>query len=107
MAKPKITKIELPGDLNGATIFWDGDEVTIHVIGIDKSEDLVQIFDAARQAGVIGPATVYTGLIVGGRNELAHYIRLASVGGTRFGGRVEQIGPDTFRLLFDELPKFT
>jgi hypothetical protein len=103
---PGITKIELPGNLNGATIVRNGDNVTMHIIGIDNADDLATIFSRAREAGVTGPVTVYTGRVVSDSNDLARYTRAAATGGTRFGARVEQVGPNQFRLIFEQLPDF-
>ena len=101
----KTIKLELPGDWpNGATIHIDGTVATIQVEGVDSAGDLVKILQAARQNGAT-KGSLYTNQVVDD-HELARYLGLVKRGQTRFGGKVTQLGPDRFRLDFDELPCF-
>ena len=101
----KVIQLDLPGTWpNGAKITITGEEATIHVLGVDNVTDLVAIFKAARLNGATR-GTLYTGKVTDA-TELARYLDLVKRGQTRIGGKVIQLGPDTFRIDFDVLPTY-
>jgi hypothetical protein len=89
---------------NGAFIETTGDTAVVFIAGIDTADDLVKILAAVRETGGTR-GTLFTGPITS-PTDLIRYQRLAAVGGSRFGGKVSQLGEDTFRLEFDEWPIF-
>jgi hypothetical protein len=98
--------LDLPGESpNGAMIWIHPDSTaTIHIIGIESADDLVKIFETARDAGGIR-GTVYTGSIVHD-GILVRCTRKANKGQTDLGGRVTRLGPDWFMIEYDEFPEF-
>ena len=104
-AGPRVIDLPLPGTFpNGAKIRINGVEAIIHVLGVDTAEDLVKIIRAARHNGAT-KGTLFTGKVVD-PHELAPYSDLVKRGETRFGGKVTQLGPDTFQIDFESLPNF-
>jgi hypothetical protein len=89
---------------NGAFIETTGDTAVVFITGIDTADDPVKIFAAVRETGAT-KGTLFTGP-VSSPTDLIRYQQLSGVGGTRFGGKVSQLGEDTFRLDFDEWPVF-
>jgi hypothetical protein len=89
---------------NGAFIETTGDTAVVFITGVDTADDLVKIFAAVRETGAT-KGTLFTGPVTS-PTDLIRYHRLAGVGGSRFGGKVSQLGEDTFRLDFDEWPIF-
>ena len=58
----------------------------------------------ARQTGA-RKGILFTGPVVS-ETDLIRYQSLAKSGGSRFGGKVTQLGENTFRLDFEEFPDF-
>jgi len=73
---------------------------------LEKADDIAglarQALDYGRQSGATR-AVLETGPIVNA-SLLEKMVRLASGGGTRVGGRVVQVGKDTFEIIWDALP---
>lgn len=105
-ATPKRIQIDLGGMGfgDGAFIETTGDTAVVFITGIDTADDLVKIFAAVRQSGAT-KGTLFTGRVTS-PTDLIRYRQLATVGGSRFGGKVTQLGEDSFRLDFDEWPIF-
>jgi hypothetical protein len=103
---PKRMRIDLGGTGfgNGAFIETTGDTAVVYITGIDTADDMVEIFAAVRQTGAT-KGTLFTGRVTS-PTDLIRYQHLARVGGSRFGGKVAQLGEDTFRLDFDDWPIF-
>jgi hypothetical protein len=103
---PKRTRIDLGGVGfgNGAFMETTGDTAVVYITGIDTAGDMVKIFAAVRQTGAT-KGTLLTGRVTS-PTDLIRYQHLARVGGTRFGGKVTQLGEDSFRLDFDDWPIF-
>jgi hypothetical protein len=75
---------------------------TQYVTGIDSADDLVKIFVAVQQTGAT-KGILFTGPVTS-PTDLIRYRHFARVGGSRYGGKVTQLGEDTFRLDFDDWP---
>ena len=89
---------------NGAFIETTGDTAVVYITGIDSADDLVKIFAAVRQTGAT-KGTLFTGRVTS-PTDLIRYRDFARGGGSRFGGKVTQLGEDTFKLDFDDWPIF-
>jgi hypothetical protein len=97
--------VEIAGDWpNGATISTRGNSATIHLLGIDKASDLVDVFKAASGTGAT-KGVLHTGTVVNDR-LLKSLNRYADQGLTFLGGKVYRDGIDKFRIVYDSLPKY-